>query len=242
MPPKKPAHSGLLQRVDFEAYKNTYRQEIQKSIDFIGQDFEFFVRKKADLLVENVQRHLGDPSKLKILDVGCGIGATDHFLVDCFKKLYGIDLSPGVIRKAATLNPKASYKAYKGGKLPYPSGSMDVAFAICVMHHVPPGEQKSFLSEMLRVLRRGGLLLIFEHNPLNPLTRLAVSRCDLDQDAYLLGLGQVSGLLKGLGAEVLLEKYIFFTPFEGALFSALDSSLGWLPLGAQYMVGARKDA
>lgn len=240
MPPQKTTHSDLQQRVDFEAYKDTYRQEIQKSIDFIGQDFDFFVRKKADLLVDCVGQNLGNPSKLNILDVGCGIGATDHFLIGRFKKLHGIDLSRGVIRKAAALNPKASYKSYSGGKLPYATGSMDVAFAICVMHHVPPPEQESFLSEMLRVLRKGGLLLIFEHNPLNPLTRLAVSRCDLDQDAYLLGLGHVSGLLKRCGAEVFLKKYIFFTPFEAGVFLALDRALGWLPLGAQYMVGARK--
>ena len=39
---------------------------------------------------------------------------------------------------------------------------------------------------MRRVVRPGGLLCIIEHNPFNPLTRLAVVRCEFDRDAVLL--------------------------------------------------------
>ena len=37
----KSKHSTFLQRIDFEPFKDTYRQEIQKSIDFIGRDSIF---------------------------------------------------------------------------------------------------------------------------------------------------------------------------------------------------------
>ena len=43
-----------------------------------------------------------------------------------------------------------------------------------------------------------------------------------------------------MGLKYLEKKYIFFTPFDMKPFSILDRFLGWLPLGAQYFVAARK--
>jgi SAM-dependent methyltransferase len=235
-PPQK--RSGPL--VDFEGHQDTYRQRVQGSIDFIGRDLDFFTRRKADILTGFLADRLAPPPGLTLLDVGCGIGLTDLHLIPRFKKVHGVDLGKGVLRKASALNPKASYKRYGGGRLPFRDSSLDAAFAICVMHHVPPDARPLFLSEMFRVIRPGRWVLIFEHNPLNPLTRLAVSRCELDKDAFLLGAGEVQGLLRGAGASGIVRRYILFTPWEGALFRALDGALGWLPLGAQYFVAGRK--
>jgi SAM-dependent methyltransferase len=234
-----PSSSLFTVCVDFERHKDTYQQEIQKSISFIGQDMDFFTQVKTDCLLDLTRRYLGDPSRLKILDVGCGVGITDHYLTGYFRKLYGIDLSSGVVRKAKALNPKASYRHYRGRTLPYPSNSMDVTFAICVMHHVVPEALSRFASEAVRVTKKGGLIVIFEHNPLNPLTQIAVSRCEMDDDAILLGLGKIQKLL-GAGAKIMERKYILFTPLRAPLFRFLDRHLGWLPLGAQYYVVARK--
>jgi SAM-dependent methyltransferase len=117
---------------------------------------------------------------------------------------------------------------------------MDVTFAICVMHHVPQKQMASFAGEMVRVTRKGGVIAVFEHNPWNPLTLRAVSNCDLDQDAILLRRTQVAHLLEGAGASIVEKKYILFMPIRGALFALLDHWLGFLPLGAQYFVAARK--
>ena len=68
------------------------------------------------------------------------------------------------------------------------SGSFDVVFAMCVWHHIPPNQWTNFISELSRVLSQEGLLLVYEHNPLNPLTRRVVSRCAFDKDAVLLSL------------------------------------------------------
>ena len=61
--------------------------------------------------------------------------------------------------------------------MPVPDASVDVVFAICVVHHVPPAHWGAFAAEMARVLRPGGVAAIFEHNPLNPVTRRVVSNC-----------------------------------------------------------------
>jgi SAM-dependent methyltransferase len=226
--------------IDFERYKDTYQQKVQESIKFTGQDLDFFTEVKVRNLLNLTRRHRGDPKSLTILDVGCGVGITDFHLTGHFKKLHGIDLGRGMIRKASTLNPKASYRSYKGGKLPYPTGSMDITFAICVMHHVPQNQMASFAREMVRVTRKGGVIAVFEHNPWNPLTLRAVSNCDLDQDAILLRRTQVARLLEEAGASIVEKKYILFTPVRGALFALLDRWLGFMPLGAQYFVAARK--
>src|ERR1035441_6900417 len=212
-------------RVELEPHKETYRQEIQDSISFVGQDLDFFTQVKVDYLLSLTRRFVGDPSRLKILDVGCGVGITDRHLVGRYRKLYGVDLSPGVVRKAKKWNPKASYRHYAGKTLPYDAGSMDVCFAICVMHHVVPGGLEKFVGEMARVTKKGGLIAVFEHNPWNPLTQVAVSRCDMDDDAILLRSGKVERLMGLAPLKVVEKKYILFTPFRGGFFRSLDGAL-----------------
>ena len=60
------------------------------------------------------------------------------------------------------------------------------SIAICVLHHVPMSNRFKLVNEMVRVARPQGIVAIFEHNPLNPLTRHAVNSCELDKDAILL--------------------------------------------------------
>jgi SAM-dependent methyltransferase len=227
-------------RTVFERYKNTYRQEIQKSINFAGKDLDFYTEAKVSKLLSLTRQFLGNPNRLSILDVGCGIGITDFYLTAKYKKVYGIDLSRGVVKKAAALNPQVSYKSYEGKRLPYSNNSMDVTFAICVMHHVVREELAQFCKEMMRVTKKGGLVIVFEHNPFNPLTRYAVSQCDLDEDAHLLSIREVVAMLTNSKGLILTHGYILFTPFRGKLFSYVDTLLKGVPLGAQYLVAARK--
>ncbi|SRR5579871_162002 len=226
-------------RTDFENHKDTYRQEIQNSISFIGQNLDFFTQVKVDCLLDLTRRYVGGSNRLKILDVGCGVGITDQYLTGYYQKLYGVDLSPGVVRKAKQLNPRASYRHYAGRTLPYASNSMDVTFAICVMHHVPPEGLGRFALEMTRVTRKGGLVVVIEHNPWNPLTQIAVSRCEMDDDAILLRSRKVEELLK-VNGDIVEKRYILFTPFPVRPFRFLAPFLGKFPLGAQYYVAARK--
>jgi hypothetical protein len=108
-----------------------------------------------------------------------------------------------------------------------------------VLHHVPPEERARFAAESHRVVRTGGIVAVFEHNPLNPLTRVAVSRCQFDDGVKLLGRGQVARLLTAAQLQVERGSYIFFTP--SARWSApSDRALAWCPVGAQHYVAARR--
>ena len=64
------------------------------------------------------------------------------------------------------MNPHVTYDVYDGMRLPYPDESFDVLFTICVMHHVAVDQRAAFVGEARRVLRPGGIFVIFEHNKL----------------------------------------------------------------------------
>lgn len=226
--------------VSFSDYVDTYQKEIQTSIDFIGQDIDFFIELKADLIKDIAGRFFKNPGEIKVLDIGSGIGLTDRYLAKHFKNLYGVDVEEDVVNKAGKYNPSVHYSLYNGKALPQDDNSMDLVFAINVIHHVPPGMWNSFLAEMYRVTNKGGIAVVFEHNPLNPLTRLAVSRCEFDKDAVLLYKSQLKKLFTGAKFKIAESSYIVFFPFNKKIFRSAEKILWWLPLGAQHFVIGKK--
>jgi len=105
-----------------------------------------------------------------------------------------------------------------------------------VFHHVVPGERVRLAAEMARVTRDGGIVTILEHNPLNPATRLVVSRCEFDEDAILLGRRESERLLSGAALVPAEKAYILFFPFR----NDFERRLGRLPFGAQYYVASSR--
>jgi SAM-dependent methyltransferase len=195
---------------------------------------------KARALTDLAQRRVGEPSTLTALDVGCGVGVTDAYLVDSFGAVIGVDIFDGVLERAAAANPRADYRLYDGHTLPLEDRSVDVAFAICVVHHVPPAQWTAFAAEMARVLRPGGVAAIFEHNPFNPLTRRVVSNCVFDEDAVLLRRRRARDLLREVGLAPCEDRYIAFLPFGGKVVARIEATLRRVPLGAQYYVSATR--
>lgn len=145
--------------ISFDDYAETYQNEVQQSIDFIGQDVDFFIELKAKLLLETSKKYFGSADSISVLDIGSGIGLTDHYLSKEIKNLYGVDIEEGILKKAAVYNPSVKYSLYDGLRLPFDDNTMDITFAMNVMHHVPPAHWQNFANEMFRVLKPGGWLL-----------------------------------------------------------------------------------
>ena len=224
---------------DFDHHADTYREDVENAIGWSGKDVDYFAEGKADLLVDLAQRRLGDPTKLSALDVGCGVGVTDRFLADRFGDLHGVDIAGDAVERARETNPNVHYASYDGGALPVPDDAVDVAFTICVVHHVPTEDWPVFAAEMKRVVRPGGLVVVFEHNPLNPLTRVSVSRCPFDEDVTLLRAGTTARLLGDAGLAPIERRYFYFLPVRDVATSRLERALARVPLGAQYFVAAQ---
>jgi hypothetical protein len=96
---------------------------------------------------------------------------------------------------------------------------------------------------MKRICRLGGLVICFEHNPLNLLTQLVVCLTPLDRTARLIRHSTMVTAFKRVGLEVLDTRFILFGP------KLIDMRLGWiknllsrLHLGGQYYVIGQKPA
>jgi ubiquinone/menaquinone biosynthesis C-methylase UbiE len=234
---------------EFDHYRDGYSSQIDKAIAFSGQTQDFYTQVKARCLLDifaklrpaSAAASPGDKPPLKVLDVGCGQGLIHPYFPpsETNLKLTGIDVAGTVIDEAREANPHVHYDVYDGEHLPYADHAFDAAYAIAVMHHVPPANWTSFLVEMTRVVRPGGLVAIVEHNPINPLTQWIVKSCPFDENAVLLRSGRLANLFRAAGLVEMERRFIIFTPFDSGFFRQLDASLSWLPLGAQYCMAAR---
>jgi ubiquinone/menaquinone biosynthesis C-methylase UbiE len=219
----------------FDTYGKEYRDVVQASIDFSGLSYEFVTAAKADIMREVIAARFGAEAKPNALDVGCGIGVLHRYIRDRFARLCAVDVSTACLEQAARANSGVEYRAYSGAELPFSSGEFDFAYAICVLHHVPPADWLGFTREMARVIRPGGVVCIIEHNPLNPLTQLSVRRCEFDRDAVLLPSWRTAGLLAKAGLREVESRYFLLLPSAVAPVRAIERGFARLPLGAQYI-------
>ncbi|GFK92718.1 2-methyl-6-phytyl-1,4-hydroquinone methyltransferase [Fundidesulfovibrio magnetotacticus] len=226
---------------EFDRSASSYGQVVGQAVAFSGQEHAFFLRVKADILAGMLARQ-GLAGRATMLDVGCGVGLMDAMLGPHCGSLTGVDVSSASLDMARTNCPDGDFRHYDGQRLPFPEQTFDLTFTVCVMHHVPPADWPGFVREMARVTRPGGLVVVMEHNPYNPLTRYVVSRVPFDKDAVLLRPGRTRALLREACLERLEVRHFLFTPLGHALARRFDNLLAWLPLGAQYLACGRVPA
>jgi SAM-dependent methyltransferase len=225
--------------VSYDRIRDQYESELDRAVGFTGKRHSFFTEAKALELLRLTGKHLGDPSSLAALDVGCGIGLTDRYLEKRLGSLTGVDVSPGVLERAEHANPWARYVLYDGERLPFDDSSFDLTFAVCVVQVIEPSRRAGFVGELARVTRPGGLAVAFEHNPVNPLTRLVVRRCSFGEDARMLGARALASLFRTANLPVVERGYILLFPTSGTRLRKVERSLARLPLGAQYYLAGR---
>lgn len=226
---------------NFDVYADDYSRHVTDALPAGFGDVDKYARIKADHLTQEMREIFGARRDVEILDAGCGIGLTDSFLKAEYGNITGFDVSLKSLEIARLRNPELKYAQSDDGTLPFEDGSFDVVFAICVVHHVPPALWAKFFSEMKRVLRHGGLLAIYEHNPWNPLTRRVVANVEFDRDAVLLTGGQCARLASDAGLVEPRCRYILFAPTESPAWVNFERRfLSRLPIGAQYQCTARR--
>jgi len=95
-----------------------------------------------------------------ILDLGCGTGLFMEEARDRgFKEVFGIDISKYAIKKAR--RKKLEARVYNGKKIPFKKGSFNTIFCYQVIEHIPRSDANKLLKECCRVLKKGGVLLLF---------------------------------------------------------------------------------
>jgi ubiquinone/menaquinone biosynthesis C-methylase UbiE len=227
-------NKGAQVTAQFDQYNQTYDDVLNSAIAFSGLNVDFFTRAKTHYLRRIMTDRFGDASRLDLLDVGCGTGNLHPLLAPTVRSIKGVDVSSECLATARARSPEVDYQLYDGNRLPFADASFDVVFTICVMHHVPPADWLSFARELRRVVRPGGIALVFEHNPYNPLTRYVVSSCEFDTDAVLLTAGTTRRLLTEAGFGNVVTHNILTIPAASRTILQIDRWFRRLPFGAQY--------
>ncbi|HEY1410689.1 MAG TPA: class I SAM-dependent methyltransferase, partial [Rhodopila sp.] len=172
-----------------------------------------------------------------ILDFGTGIGNSLPHLARLFPsaRVTGLDVSEKSLGVAERRFPGvASLVAYDGVDIPLPPQSFDLVFSACVFHHIDAAEHAGIFGQLHRLLRPGGLMTIFEHNPVNPATRHIVATCPFDANAVLLSSTELKHSQSQAGFREIEVAYTGFFPGALRALRPLERFLTGLPIGAQY--------
>ena len=232
---------------EFDRHAATYDGGLDNPVKRMMGDADSFIAVKARWLL---RREPGlRAGGVSLLDYGCGAGDLMRVLAGLGGRasFTGCDVSTGMLAEAAarwpaTLGPAPALAPQAGARTPFADRQFDVATISAVLHHVPVPERPAVYAELGRVLRPGGRLYVFEHNPRNPLVRHVIARTPIDENAILLDANEVQQGLLGSARYELETDYLMFMPPGIAWLRPIDRALAWLPLGAQYVVAARKPA
>ncbi|MCQ2515576.1 MAG: class I SAM-dependent methyltransferase [Saccharofermentans sp.] len=219
----------------FDVFADDYREIHTNNVMGVsGQDSDYFSEYK---IVELKNRGLLKESDL-ILDFGCGDGNTSKFVKKHFSNVsyYGIDISEESIAVAKKKNGEnGTFKLFDGKRAVFEDNSFDVIFMACALHHIKVDQRDSVLKECFRLLKPEGRIIIFEHNPYNPVTINLVNTCPFDSDAVLVSPHKMRKFLKNFDCNYEIRYTIFF-PRKGLFLKLvpLEKVLAKIPIGGQY--------
>jgi SAM-dependent methyltransferase len=222
---------------EFDEYVDHYKDIINRGARITGESFEYFIGVRLDLLQARVS---GAPAR--ILDFGCGIGATEVLLRERFPgaRLSAIDSSPKSIEAArAQAVPGAEYFVSESERLPFADGAFDLVYSNGTFHHIDHGAHAALFAELRRVLRPGGDLFVFENNPLNPVMVREMRRNPFDRDARMLFPWYLRRCVARAGLRVQATRFYAFYPKQLKVIRWSERFLQRVPLGAQYFVWGR---
>lgn len=169
------------------------------------------------------------PHDWKVLDIGSGTGYLLPILSAHFAKVIAIDpaesmLECGRHRVAECGATNVEFHRGELGKLPIPTGSVDLAVALLVLHHVK--QPQPALAEMRRALRRGGRVLLVEQE------------AHEDQDFYERMKDLWWGFSPGEFCSLLTETG--FRDVESRRLHTAESTTGRVEAPPLFVVTARK--
>ena len=226
-----------LNLTEFDAVAPNYRDLVDESVAITGENSDYFAAYKANYIIRRVASR--DASG-KILDYGCGVGLLASHLKRCLPGMQvdGFDVSENSLEQ---IEPELRSQGIFTSSLKRLGRDYKVVVLANVLHHVKPEGRRELISEVASHLEPGGKLVIFEHNPLNPLTRWAVSHCPFDAGAVLLPSKEVRELCSP-NLQFSGTDYIVFFPRWLAWLRPSEALLFRCPAGAQHATTARKSA
>src|SRR5215208_772446 len=148
------------------------------------------------------------------LDVGAGTGLLAERLSDLGLGVVALDPFPQMLGQLQQRRPAIETLVAHGDDIPLPDATFDLTYSVAVMHHIAePTRVRRTLSEMVRVTRPGGRILVWDHNPLNPYWSLLMRRVPQDTGAErLVPLPELVAGLQDAGADVVCTERLGLMP------------------------------
>jgi len=238
----------------FDDYAKSYEILHDQNLAPIGAESREFLHAKLKWCARFVTKHFKPTSSTKtFLDFGCGTGRFGHEFYKYFDHSWGyvgVDSSSSSIKEAQELCVSKTHQRSHASNKPLfftldswsrSANRYDCVLAACVFHHIEPDRRRLVLRRLWEGLRQRGVIVIWEHNPWNPVTRRIVKDCAFDRDARLLSIAEMIRLWR----ETIDDGetgYRFVTFFPGVLrrLQPAEPLLAWLPLGGQWAFWAKK--
>ena len=224
----------------FDAFSKNYNEVVNDAISKTGYDAENLVSAKL-LRIAKLFPTLSD-HPFHVLDFGCGIGNLYGGMAHFFPKAVytGIDPSKESIKRARSrFRDDRAFQEYESNK--WESYRYDLILSAGVFHHIPHIEHEKIIEKLSCLLNPGGKLVIWEHNPLNPVTQKIVRDCPIDEDAVLVSSNKIKKHFEKVSLSNIKISYTTFFPNFLSALNFMDPLLGWLPLGGQYLVTGQKN-
>jgi len=187
------------------------------------------------------------------LDFGCGNGRMLKCLLesDSLKpmlsagrlRLFGFDTSVESLNEARTLLYGGPVMLVNDWREFPRELRFDLVLSCHVFHHIPRARRPMVASTLYRWMKPASRLVIWEQNPLNPITRLLVKLCPFDSDARLLTMTATRALLRQNSFSPIQYAYVNLLPptwLSSRRLVAIEEKLLTFPIGAQYWVAFKR--
>ncbi len=140
----------FIEELEMSQYKKW--QDIYKEIGAVQTNPSAFVQEAVPVLKKyGVKR---------VLDLGCGTGRNTRYLAKQGFQVMGVDKSPDAIEIARIKSPSIKFEVADAREIPFPENAFDAVVCTHVIEHHLEDEIKKIISEIARVTRKGGLLVL----------------------------------------------------------------------------------
>lgn len=141
---------------DFNSWASTYDKAVAKNIGTLGM-YKNYNKILDEVFTAVTSFDKEDPD---ILEIGVGTGNLANRFFKAGHNIVGIDQSREMLNVAKEKNPKLKVRLGEFLKIPYDNKTFDIIVSTYAFHHLDNKEKIIAISELIRVLKDNGKIVI----------------------------------------------------------------------------------